>query len=112
MLHVMVEAVKRTRQAASGDVAERFGDDRFLGEDQRDARTLAGFALDDEIAAVILDQRLDDTEAEPGAFVFAAEPAIDLVERLHDELGLLFAHADAAVAHREPQRAVRGHTTG
>src|SRR3954470_11869403 len=71
-----------------------------------DLRARAGLALDDQAAAVLLDQPFDNAEAEPGAFVTAAQAFVDLAERLHGQRRLLAAQSDAAIDDRQAELGV------
>ena len=69
-------------------------------------RALAQFALQVDLAAVQLDQPLDQRQAQPGAAEFARRRAVDLHEPLEDPVALRLVDADAGVGDRDPHAVV------
>ena len=61
--------------------------------------SLAGLALDRDLAAHQLGQLLGDRQAKPGAAIFAGGGRVGLLEGLEQALDLRLRHADAGVAH-------------
>ena len=80
------------------------GRERLVDAGQRDvdARAAAGRALDADGAAALLDDAVDDREAEAGA----AADLLGRVERLEHARAHLFAHAGAGVDDAEARHAV------
>src|SRR5579885_1739385 len=70
------------------------------GED----RALAELAVDVERATMVVDDVLDDGEAEAGAAQFARAPGIDAVEALGEPRQMLARDALAVIAHADGER--------
>ena len=71
------------------------------GQDDGDAGARAPRAVDRQSAAMQIEQRLGERQAEAGAFVAPLQPAVDLTERLERDLDIGLRHTNAGIAHRD-----------
>src|SRR2546428_541598 len=92
--------IRRARTATTGSCGA------WKRQRKAEGRALARRALQPDFAAVQLDQALRERQAEPRAFRLARGIAADLPEFLKNRALLLGCDADAAVAHRDLDRAV------
>src|ERR1700759_3337460 len=85
--------LEHARDARARDVAGR--------QIQRELTAGADFALDPQLAAEQTRDLAADREPEPGPSVFAARPAVGLLEWLEDDPLLVARDPDSGVAHPE-----------
>ena len=83
--------LKQARARRGGPFAEACG--------KPEGASLAGLALDRDLAPHQLGQLLGDRQAKPGAAIFSGGGGVGLLEGLKQPLDLRLGHADAGVAH-------------
>ena len=76
---------------------------RPLGDGEGKRAALAGRALYPDPSAMHLHQPARDRQAQPGALVLAADPALTLLKALEDPLGVFRWNTDAGVADGDAQ---------
>src|SRR5439155_16343908 len=88
--------------SGSGAEVDDFGN-RPLGDREGKRAALAGRALHPDPSAMHLHQPAGDRQAQPGALVLAADPALTLLKALEDALGVVRRDTDAGIADADQQ---------
>src|SRR5437763_14943500 len=76
---------------------------RPLGDGEGKRAALAGRALHPDPSAMHLHQPAGNRQAQAGALVLAADPALTLLKALENSLGVIRRHTDAGIADADQQ---------